>query len=223
MSKDIIEELDHHGLREVFLKYTRKAFAELPKKEKPYLLDIGCGYGSQTIEVSKLIDGDIIGIDIDTHALEEFQSKIDKEGLSERIKLKKISLYNTGFPDETFDILLEEGVLHLLDVKKSYTECNRILKKDGYLVMFETIAYMKKKQKKIIKFGFELIHHFLLPEGAWWTDYYVPLEERIKKLKLKYKDSEDLEKLEPFEHEIEMVRPNPKEFDCGFYIFQKID
>ena len=223
MSNNIIDELDHHGLREVFLKYTRRAFEMLPIMEKPYLLDIGCGYGSQTIEASKLIDGNIMGIDIDTSALKEFQLKIEKEGLSERIKLKEISLYNTGFPDETFDILLEEGVLHLLDVKKSYTECNRILKKDGYLVMFETIAYMTKKQKKIIKFGFELENHFLLPERAWWTDYYVPLEERIKKLKLKYKDSKELEKLKPFEYEIEMVRPNPKEFDCGFYIFQKKD
>jgi len=191
--------------------------------EKPYILDIGCGYGGQTIELSRLCDGEFIGIDIDKKALDEFLLKIDKVGLSDRIKIKNISLYNTGFPDEKFDILWEEGVLHLLDVKKSYTECNRLLKKDGYLVMFETIKYMDKKLKKIIKFGFELVNHFLLPEEAWWIEYYQPLEEKIKELKIKYKDSKDLEKLKPFESEIEMVRPNVKEFDCGFYILQKIN
>ncbi|MHA1661047.1 MAG: class I SAM-dependent methyltransferase [Promethearchaeota archaeon] len=223
MSDDILEKLDHHGLREVFLKYTRKAFGELPKMKKPCILDIGCGYGGQTIELSKLTDGEFIGIDIDKQALKEFQLKIDKAGLSDRIKIRNISLYNTDFPDEQFDILWEEGVLHLLDVKKSYAECNRILKKDGYLVMFETINYMDKKLKKIVKFGFELVNHFLLPEEMWWIEYYLPLEEKIKKFKIKYKGSKDLEKLKPFESEIEMVKPNPKEFDCGFYIFQKID
>lgn len=223
MSEDIVAELDHEGLRDVFKKYTKRAFKMLLTMDKPCILDIGSGTGGPSIELSSLSNGEIIGIDIDNKALEIMQSKIDKAGLSERIKLKNISLYNTGFPDECFDLLWEEGVLHLLDVKKSFTECNRILKKDGYLVMFETIAYMKKKQKKIVKFGFELVNHFLLPEAAWWTEYYQPLEERIKELKMKYKDSKDLEKLEPFEHEIEMVRPNPKAFDCGFYIFQKID
>ena len=96
MSKDIIEELDHHGLREVFLKYTRQAFAELPKMEKPYLLDIGCGYGSQTIEVSKLIDGDIMGIDIDTHALKDLQESHSISCLRSNVPTSHASLLARG-------------------------------------------------------------------------------------------------------------------------------
>jgi len=65
MSIDIINELNLEQFREVFLKYTRKAFQMLPKMDKPCILDIGCGTGLTTIELARLSDGEIIGIDID--------------------------------------------------------------------------------------------------------------------------------------------------------------
>ena len=77
--------------------------------------------------------------------------------------------------------------------------------------------------KKIISFNFQVVDKFLLPEESWWTNYCQPLEEKIRELKKKYNDPKEIEKLEPFEYEIEKLRPNPKKFDCGFYIFQKID
>jgi len=163
MTEDILTELNHEGLREEFFKYTRRAFEMLPVMDKPGILDIGCGSGGPTIELSRLSDGEIIGIDINKSLLEKMQSKMEKAGLSERVKLKAISLYNTNFPDGKFDILWEEGVLHLLDRKRFLSQCNRLLKPSGYLVMFETIKWMKKNMKKIISFNFRVVDKFLLP------------------------------------------------------------
>jgi ubiquinone/menaquinone biosynthesis C-methylase UbiE len=117
LSTDILKELNLEKLREVFLKYTRKAFEMLPKMKNPRILDIGCGTGVPTLELAKLSNGEIIGIDLDQTALNKFNSKIDKQGLTNRIKTKKLSLYNTSFSDEYFDILWDEGVLHILNIK----------------------------------------------------------------------------------------------------------
>jgi len=221
MSIDIINQLNLEELRTRLLKYTRKAFEMLPKMDKPFILDIGCGTGIPTIELAQLSDGEIIGIDIDQDALDKLNLKIKKKGLSNRVKTMNISLYRTTFPNSYFNILWDEGVLHILDLKKSLTESKRLLKPNGYLIMGETIKWIKNKFKTFSEFGFNLINQFLLPENFWWIDYYAPLEKKIKELRLKYGNAKDLEKLQKYEREIKMVKKNPKEFDCGFYIMQK--
>lgn len=47
--------------------------------------------------------------------------------------------------------------------------------------------------------------------------------DTLKELRSKFKKSKELEKLKAYEREINMVKKNPKEFDCAFYIFQKIN
>ncbi|MFX1563207.1 MAG: hypothetical protein ACFFDP_07855 [Promethearchaeota archaeon] len=65
--------------------------------------------------------------------------------------------------------------------------------------------------------------YFSLPEDAWWTEYYKPLEIHIKKLLIKYKnDAEALKILEKYQNEVEMVKGNPTGFSSAFYIMQKI-
>ena len=214
--------LDIDGFRAVFLKFTKRAFEMLPKIDKPYILDIGCGSGQSSLELARLSNGRIVGIDIDQEALEKFKVKIEKKNFSNRIEIMNKSLYNTNFPDEKFDILWEEGVLHLLDIHKSLKECLRILKSDGFLVSFETIKWMNVSLEIFPTYGFQLIDHFLLPEKYWWTAYYAPLEKKIKELYQQYQGSKELESLKRHEQEIAMVKKNPKEFDCGFYIMQKV-
>ncbi len=133
------------------------------------------------------------------------------------------SLYKTEFPSFSFNILWDEGVIHILDLKKSIKECSRLLKPNGFLVIGEMIKWIKDKFEIFSKFRFKLINQFLLPEKCWWTEYYEPLEKRIKELRKKYPRSENFEKLKQHEREIEMVKKNPKEFDCAFYIMQKVN
>lgn len=223
MSIDILKELNVEKMREVFLKYTRKAFEMLPKIENPIILDIGCGSGTPTIELAKLSDGEITGIDIDQAALDKFKLKIEKEGLSNRIKIFNRSIYNTDFSAESFNLIWDEGVLHILNIKKSLVECNRVLKLNGFLVVGEGIKWINNNLEVFSKCGFILINKFLLPEECWWREYYLPMEKKIKEIGSKFEKSKALEKLKPYKSEINMVKKNPKEFDCAFYIFQKIN
>lgn len=195
----------------------------LPKLDKPRILDIGCGTGIPTIELARLCNGDIIGIDINQDVLNNLNLKIEREGFSNRIKTINCSLTKTEFPDNNFDIIWDEGVLHILDLKRSLKECNRILKPNGFLVIGEMIKWIEDKFDIFPKFGFKLVNQFLLPEECWWAEYYMPLEKGIIELRKKYIKSEDFKKIRQHEREIEMVKKNPKDFDCGFYIMQKIN
>ncbi|MBY9005780.1 MAG: class I SAM-dependent methyltransferase [Candidatus Lokiarchaeota archaeon] len=61
-----------------FLKYTKKAFSLLPVMDYPKILDIGCGTGEATIELAKLSNSNIIGIDINQQALEKLNKRRNK-------------------------------------------------------------------------------------------------------------------------------------------------
>lgn len=221
MSTNLMEDLNTEQMREVFLKYTGKAFQMVPSMKNPFILDIGCGTGIPSLELARLGDGKIIGIDINQAALDKFKLKIDNEGLSDRVKIFNRSVYNTEFPMETFNLIWDEGVLHILNIKKSLAELNRILKPNGFLVIGETNKWIKKNLEVFPKFGFILIDKFLLPEESWWREYYLPLEKKIKKIRSQLKNSKELEKLKAYDAEINIVKKNPKEFDCAFYLFQK--
>ncbi|MCK4286722.1 MAG: class I SAM-dependent methyltransferase, partial [Candidatus Lokiarchaeota archaeon] len=196
----------------------------IPKIDKPSILDIGCGTGMPTLELVRLSNGEITGIDIDQGALDNLNLKIKQQGLSGRIKVYNRSVYDTKFENETFDIIWEEGVVHLLDLKKVLTECNRILKKmNSFMVMGEATNWINRKIKHFPKFGFKLIKKIPWEKECWWMEYYKPLEEKINILRKKYDNLDKIEEVKRHVMEIEMVKKDPTEFDCVTYILQKIN
>ncbi len=222
MSKIILKELNAEGLRAQFLKYSKKAFESIPKINKPRILDIGCGTGMLTLELARLSNGEITGIDIDQNALNTFNQKIKQEGLSDRIEIFNRSIYDTKFEDEMFDINWEEGVIHLLDIKRALLECNRVLKLNGFMISGETTKWAQKNLKHFLKFGFQLVKQIPWEKECWLTDYYFPLERKINLLQKKYDNVGEIEEIKRHLSEIEMVKKNPSEFDCTTYILQKI-
>ena len=221
MSRDLLIEIKDH-FRVQFNKYTRKAFRMLPGLEKPHILDIGCGSGVPTIELARLSDGEIIGIDINQSLLDKLNSKTEEEGFSSRVKTMKCSLFEMDFPDESFDIIWAEGSIWIIGFEKGLKEWRRLLKPNGFLVVHDAIKTVSNKLKKIPRFGYKLINNFQLPEDAWWTEYCRPLQTQIKKLRIKYKNNSGaLKTLEKHQDEIDMVKRNPKEHRSAFFIMQK--
>jgi len=221
MTEDSIAEIKDH-FRERLNKYTRKAFQMLPKLEKPRILDIGCGSGVPTFELANLSDGEIIGIDINQSLLDKLDRKIEEEGFSSRVKTVKCSLFKINFPDESFDIIWAEGSIWTIGFEKGLREWRRLLKPNGFLVVHDEIKTVSNKLKKITSCGYKLVNHFLLPEDAWWTEYYGPFEIRVKELHMKYKnDSEALKTLKKYQNEIDMAKSDPEGHSSAFYIMQK--
>jgi len=223
MSEDILIELDLDHFREVFNKYTIEAFQKLPKMEKPRILDIGCGSGVPTMELAKLSDGEVIGIDIDQELLDILRKKIEQEGLTNRVKAIKCSLLDIKFPDNSFDIIWAEGSITTLGVERSLEGWSRLLKPSGFLVVHDEIKHFFENRNKVTSCGYKLIEHFSLPEEAWWEEYYSPLEIKVKELYKKYgNDADAIGVLNIHQTEIDIVKASPKSFQSVFCILQKI-
>ena len=223
MPKELLVEVNRDSFRERLNKYTRRAFQMLPKLDKPSILDIGCGSGVPTIELAKLCDGEITGLDINQSLLDRLNRKIEEEGFSNRVKTIKGSVFDIDLPDESFDVVWAEGSIGIIGFETGLKKLKRLLKPAGFLVVHDEVRVVSNKLKEISNYGYKLVNHFLLPEDAWWLEYYQPLEKRIKELRLKHKDnSEAMKMLEKYQSEVNMVKNHPKEHRSAFYILQKL-
>jgi ubiquinone/menaquinone biosynthesis C-methylase UbiE len=203
-------------------KHTRRAFRILPELKRPRILDVGCGSGVPTIELAKLSDGEIIGIDVDQSLLDILNRKIEKEGFSNRVKTRKCSLFRLDFPDESFDIIWAEGVISIIGFERGLSEWRRLLRANGFMVVHDDNKDVPHKLKKISNRGYRLVKYFSLPKEAWLKEYYKPLEVRIKELYVKYKNNADVLKiLKKHQNEIDMVKRNPEEYGSAYFVMQK--
>jgi ubiquinone/menaquinone biosynthesis C-methylase UbiE len=209
-------------------EYTRKAFRLLPPMKQPEILDVGCGPGTPTMELARLTDGQITAIDIHQPYLDRLTRRSAEAGLSDRIKTMNISMFEMDFPPESFDIIWAEGFINLLGFEQGLRAWRRFLKEEGFLVVHdvawiqpdppgEAIEYWSRmypdmrsvaeRLETIADCGYKLVGQFVLPEDAWWKEYYGPLEARLQELSLKYKgDAEALREIRQEQREVEMYR-----------------
>ena len=220
MTPGILYKLNKGRLRERFTEYTRKAFQMLPKLEAPDILDIGCGTGVPTLELARLSNGQIIGLDINQSLLDELKKKIEAKGLSDRVKTVNRSLFEIDFPAESFDIVWSEGSLFVIGFEQGLKAWRRLLKPAGFLVVHDEIGDLQEKLMQIPRCGYELVGHFVISEDEWWRKYYEPLERRIEELRVKYGDDPGTRKgLDTEQREVNMFKKDPR--GSVFLVMQK--
>ena len=102
------------------------------------ILDYGAGDGWNTICFAKG-NGRVWAIDISAKGIDLIKKKAKANGVSELITAEVKDCYNTGYPDNMFDIIYGGGILHHLDIESAGQELNRILKPSGVAVFREPI------------------------------------------------------------------------------------
>lgn len=214
-------EKDH--IRENLNKYTRKAFQMLPDLNNPQILDIGCGTGVPTMELAKISNGFITGLDQDIASLNLFHRKIKKSGLTNRIRLIDGNILQIDLPEESNDIIWAEGSVFILGFRKSLLKWYQLLKPQGFLVIHDEDEDKTEKLSFIPKSGYRLIDQFELSEECWWLDYYFPLEQLIEKSRNRYPDDHELSKqLNADQQEIKKSRAGSMVLSSFFVILQKV-
>jgi SAM-dependent methyltransferase len=228
ISFDLDRELGVLELRESLLEHTRCAYRLLPPFEggPPRILDIGCGAGVPSLELARLSRGDVVGIDVDDAAVALMRERVAREGLGDQVTARCVSLYETDFPDASFDLLWEEGALHLLDTDRSLSQCRRLLRPGGYLVMHETKRWFHSVSDRLIDFGFVVRHTHPLPEHCWLTAYAEPLDTKLRAF-MKSRDVKDLDTvttkaLATHRAAVASIRADPDATDGAFYLLQLI-
>lgn len=225
---------------------TRRALSVLgflPRGLK--VLDIGCGPGEQTIELARKINGRITALDINQMFLNELKRRAKFAGVLEKIDIINGSMFSMGFPDASFDIIWAEAAIYIIGFENGLREWKKLLKNGGYIVVsdmcwsrddmddipHEIRSFWEREapgmntlsiKKAIVdKLGYKLLDCFMIPESAWWKNYYGPLEERIGQLKKKYSDQpEAIELLDNCLVEIEMFRKYSDYYGYYFFVMQ---
>jgi ubiquinone/menaquinone biosynthesis C-methylase UbiE len=173
--------------------------------------------------LAKLSGGEVTGIDIDQSCIDEFNRKIKEENLGNRVKALNLSLSEMRFPDETCDVVWSEGVVGNIGFETSLKEWRRLIKQNGYLVIHYQVSRVADVLPRIPQLGYILADTVPLPEDAWWIEFYKPVEEKMQALLQKYRNNSDaLKLLNQYKNEMDMVKKNPCNFSCAFYIMKKI-
>jgi SAM-dependent methyltransferase len=221
---------------------TRRAFGllhDLPAH--PKILDVGCGPGMQTLELAKLTDGEITGLDVRQDFLNRLRS--NAANTAAKVKTHQGSMFDMPFAPMSFDLIWSEGAIYIMGFENGLRAWRPFLKNCGFMAAshiswlapniaekprlfweaaYPAITHIENNLATIELCGYRNIGHFTLPDAAWWDDYYVPLEKRLHHFKVKYRDdpaaiaviNEELQ-------EIDLFRTYADQYGYVFYIMQK--
>ena len=106
------------------------------------VLDIGCGAGVDTILAAIIVGpkGSVIGVDIVSEMIARAESNLRMMDL-DNVKFQRISGENLPFSDDTFDVVISNGVINLIpDKEAAMSEIIRVLKPAGRLMVADQIA-----------------------------------------------------------------------------------
>jgi len=223
---------------------TRRAYLTLQNiPENPSILDIGCGTGSQTLELARLSKGKIIAVDNYSPSLNALRERAGRAGFISNIEPKYGSMFELDFPDESFDVIWSEGAIYLMGFEAGLKTWKRLLRPGGYLAVSE-LSWLKNNAPHTISeywaanypkmqtinenvmtlmdCGYMVHGFFTLPEEAWWKEYYTPLEMKIKNLRHAFSHNPGaLTQVDETEIEIDMYRKYSEWYGYVFYIMKK--
>ncbi len=107
----------------------------VPTSPDSIVLDAGGGTGRWSIRMAR--EGcKVVLMDTSEEMLKVGAAKVTKEGLQQRITVERGDITKTGYPDETFDMILCEHTLFLFEEPEILIlELKRILKKNARLII----------------------------------------------------------------------------------------
>jgi len=146
-----------------FDKARNNTFGFIGASDKDIILDAGCGYGMYAFELSKKAKM-VIGVDIQQEDI-ELANKIKKINNCNNINFHVQDITNLEFKNEYFNKILFLAVIeHIKNDKKALKELNRVLKRNGLLVIAapsakKTVEYKKVRPETKIIDGKEKITH----------------------------------------------------------------
>ncbi len=223
---------------------TRRAFGIIPHfQTPPFILDIGCGQGMQTIELAKISNGKIIALDNHQPFLDLLVDQAKKQNVEEKITPKNISMLEMDFDEETFDLIWSEGALYFMGFQNGLRRCHQLLKEKGYLAVTELVYTNPNPPAAVVEYfeseypdikrieesieiikgeGFDLISNFTLPETAWLNNYYLPMELELPRLNEKYQGNEVAQAVfNGFQSEADFYKKYSNFYGYEFFVMKK--
>jgi len=145
MAKDSVYASDHSAsvLAVHSWRTAQNSAAYLIPHLKPHfsILDIGCGPGTITTDLAKLVpDGHVTGVEYTPEPLVEARNFAEKHGVK-NIEFQVADIHELPFEDDSFDIVHAHQVLqHIRDPIQGLREMRRVAKKGGIVACRESAS-----------------------------------------------------------------------------------
>lgn len=222
---------------------TEQAFGlmrEVP--DEPYILDIGCGPGVQTVDLIKITGGSVLALDFLPLMLERTLANAEKANVFEKLEIVEQDMAQMAFPSASFDVVWSEGAIYNLGFEKGLKMVKSFVKSGGYVAVSEAvwlktdppepveklwepypeIDTIENKLAVIDSLGYEQMGHFVLPESTWTAEYYDPMEKLIAKKATEWTGNHDgLAVLEEARNEINVFRQYSSYYGYGFFVMRR--
>ena len=179
---------------------------ELPKAAK--VLDVGCGPGMQTMDLADLLpQAEILAVDSHAPFVAEVNRRARSRGLDTRVTAVCGDMTALSFAPASFDLVWCEGAAYSMGVANALHAWKPLLKPGGKLALSDAVWLRPDPPEAVRRMwaegypemrdvaawralvrdcGYALLGDFVLPERAWWDDYYTPIERRLAELAPKY-------------------------------------
>jgi arsenite methyltransferase len=119
-----------------------------PIHEGEAVLDIGCGGGVDTLIAAMMAGptGKAVGIDTVPEMLERAVKNLQETTLA-NVTFQEASAEALAFPDESFDVIISNGVFNLIpDKGKALRKAFRVLKPNGRLMIADEVLTGKLQE-----------------------------------------------------------------------------
>lgn len=177
-----------------------EACAGLPAE--PHVLDVGCGPGTQTLELAELSGGSLVAVDQYQPYLDRLADEARQRGMADRITTLRADMAAMDLPPGSFDLIWSEGAIYNMGFRAGLEAWRPLLVEGGCLCVTEatwltdeppaeTLAFwadgypamqsIDDNLRAICDAGYDALDHFTLPAECW-RDYYAHLEARMNEL-----------------------------------------
>ncbi len=173
------------------------------------VLDVGCGPGAQTLQLARALQrASVLAVDLHAPYLEEVRTRARAAGVDDRIVTARGDMKRLGLAEASFDLVWSEGAAYLMGLSAALEAWRALLAPGGRMAVTEAVWLRNEPPEIVRRFwseyptmtdvagcrdrvtaaGMNLLGDFVLPESAWWDDYYRPLQLRIDELRALWSD-----------------------------------
>lgn len=101
----------------------------------------GCGPANDLSTYFEAGAAFVAGIDISEAEIARARQRALAEGYADRVDFRAGDAHATGYPDDAFDLIVGNAIIHHLDIPRALRELRRILRPGGRAVFNEPLAH----------------------------------------------------------------------------------
>ena len=175
------------------------------------IADLGCGCGSQTLQLALGSKATIMALDLFPLFIEKMKERCLSAGVADRVEGIVGDMGDLPFEPESLDVVWSEGAIYNIGFERGMCEWRKFLKPGGWVAVSEaswltdsrpaeieefwTEAYpgidtIYNKVEQMKKAGYCDIKTFVLPNECWTTNFYEPQVEAQRLFLLRHPDNE---------------------------------